>query len=391
MSKLILVCYVIFLHLVTLVQSSNAVYNVVSYGAKSDGKTDSTKAFLKAWASACASVKSSTLYVPRGTFLMKAVVFKGPCKNKITVQIDGSIVAPSEYRALGTSGFWILFFKVDRVSVYGGTLDAKGAAFWACRTSGKSCPPGARSITFMSSTNVVVSGLRSINGELSHMGVNGCTNVLIRNVKLIAPDLSPNTDGIHVQYSTGVTITGCNIQTGDDCISIGPGTRNMNMDHIACGPGHGISIGSLGWSVKEEGVQNISLTNSIFTGSDNGVRIKTWARASNGFVRNVAYKNIVMKNVDNPIIIDQNYCPTAQGCPKQGSGVKISGVTYSDIRGTSGTQVAVKLDCSPTNPCTDIRLHNIKLTHVSSKITATSFCKNAGGKSTGILIPASCL
>lgn len=77
------------------------------------------------------------------------------------------------------------------------------------------------------------------------------------------------------------------------------------------------SIGSLGRDANEAGVQNITLTNSVFSGSDNGVRIKTWARQSTGFVRNVLFQNLVMKNVQNPIIVDQNYCPTHQGCPKQ--------------------------------------------------------------------------
>jgi hypothetical protein len=40
--------------------------------------------------------------------------------------------------------YWILFVQVNRVAVYGGTLDAKGAGFWACRKSGKNCPVGAR-------------------------------------------------------------------------------------------------------------------------------------------------------------------------------------------------------------------------------------------------------
>ena len=74
---------------------------------------------------------------------MKAAVFQGPCKKNIMVRIDGTIVAP-DYRSMGNSGYWILFVQVHRVSIFGGTLDAKGAAYWACRKSGKSCPVGAR-------------------------------------------------------------------------------------------------------------------------------------------------------------------------------------------------------------------------------------------------------
>lgn len=77
------------------------------------------------------------------------------------------------------------------------------------------------------------------------------------------------------------------------------------------------SIGSLGRDYIEDGVENVTLANSIFTGSDNGLRIKTWGRPSTSFVRNVNFRNIVMKNVENPIIIDQNYCPDKLGCPNQ--------------------------------------------------------------------------
>lgn len=38
----------------------------------------------------------------------------------------------------------ILFSEVIRVSIYGGTIDARRAGFWACRITGKSCPVGAR-------------------------------------------------------------------------------------------------------------------------------------------------------------------------------------------------------------------------------------------------------
>lgn len=77
------------------------------------------------------------------------------------------------------------------------------------------------------------------------------------------------------------------------------------------------SIGSLGKDKIEEGVQNVTLTDSIFSGSDNGVRIKSWARPTSSFVRTVVFQNLIMKNVKNPIIIDQNYCPNNQGCPNK--------------------------------------------------------------------------
>ncbi|KAF5942254.1 hypothetical protein HYC85_019896 [Camellia sinensis] len=219
--------------------------------------------------------------------------------------------------------------------------------------------------------------------------INSYNNVMIRNVKIIALDQSPNTDGIHVQLSIGVTISGNSIRTGNDRISIGPRTRNLWMEGIRCGPGHSVSVGSLAKELNEDGVQNITLTKSIFTGSDNGVRIKSWARPSKAFVRDISFRNILMRNVQNPIIIDQNYCPNNQGCPSQSSGVKISEVTYKNIHGTSATQVAVTFDCSPSNPCKGIRLQDIKLSYLNKPAQAS--CRHIGGTSTGVIVPQSCL
>ncbi|KAK2998747.1 hypothetical protein RJ639_023186 [Escallonia herrerae] len=150
-----------------------------------------------------------------------------------------------------------------------------------------------------------------------------------------------------------------------------------------------VSIGSLGKVLNEAGVQNVTLTNSVFSGSDNGLRIKSWARPSNGFVTNILYQNIVMKNVENPIIIDQNYCPNNQGCPGQTSGVKISQVTYRNIQGTSATPTAMTFDCSPSNPCRGIRLEGINLSYMNRQ--AQSLCSNVGGTTSGVIMPNSCL
>ncbi|GLT89338.1 hypothetical protein SLE2022_073240 [Rubroshorea leprosula] len=364
-------------------------YNVLSYGARGDGQTDSTQAFVRAWSSACSSRSSAIVYVPWGTFLIKPIAFNGPCKSQIVFRIAGKIVAPWDYWTLGSAGYWILFYKVNNLHISGGTFDARGSAFWYCRQSGKSCPPGVMSISFTVCNNVAVSGLTSLNSQLFHIAVDQCNNIVFHNTKINAPSWSLNTDGIHVQSSTFVTIFRGNIQTGDDCISIGPGSKHIWVERIACGPGHGISVGSLAESTYEDGVQNITVTGCILTRTENGVRIKTWARPSIGFARNINFRNIIVKKVYNPIIIDQNYCPSNKNCPNQSSGVKIRGVNFSNIRGTSASQVIMNFVCSPSNPCQGIHVQDIRLSYVNGY--AKSYCKNAAGSHSGVVVPYSCL
>ncbi|CAN6830855.1 unnamed protein product [Brassica oleracea] len=130
-----------------LINSSNAMpsFNVQRYGARGDGRTDATEPFLTAWSLACESRARAMVYIPRGTYLVRNLVFWGPCKNIITFKIDGTLVAPENYWSIGSSGYWILFAKVNRISVYGGILDARGAGYWSCRKKGGHCPQGARS------------------------------------------------------------------------------------------------------------------------------------------------------------------------------------------------------------------------------------------------------
>lgn len=150
MAPNIAVTLVLLIGLFERCSSATAAYNVVTFGARGDGNTDSTKAFLRAWSAACStSVRgAATVYVPRGSFLIKPVVFSGPCRSsRVTFQMDAtgtSLVAPSNYWELGNSGTWILFIKVTGLSVYGGTVDARGHAYWQCRRYGKSCTAGAR-------------------------------------------------------------------------------------------------------------------------------------------------------------------------------------------------------------------------------------------------------
>ncbi|XP_073007522.1 polygalacturonase-like [Typha latifolia] len=380
--------FLLLLLLLSFAVTTQAAYNVVDFGAKPDGRTDAAKPFLSAWAAACGAAKPAMVHVPAGRFFVSQARFVGPCKNnKVRVFIDGTVVAPP-----GNNGVveWIAFKYVDGLSIYGGTLDGQGQSMWACKKAGRSCPIATTSLTIGLSKNVLVQGLTSLNSEGFHMSIFGSSGVTVKGAKFLAPGDSPNTDGIHVQMSSFVNILSSTMKTGDDCISMGAGTSAVWIEGINCGPGHGISIGSLGGSPQELGVQNITVTSVVFSGTQNGLRIKTWGKPYNGYVKGVVFQHAVMNDVQNPIVVDQNYCPGNINCPGQSSGIKISQVSFTDIRGSSATAVAVKFDCSPSNPCTGFGLKDIKLTYQRNK-QAQSFCKNVKGSTSGVMNPPSCL
>ncbi|KAL5990748.1 hypothetical protein ACLOJK_011652 [Asimina triloba] len=379
---------------VCLISVNNAVdLSIADYGAKGDGQTDASRAFINAWAAACeSSSAAATIRVPSDKYFVGPVVFQGPRENtRITFRLHGILLAPADYRHLGSSADWISFRNVRGVAVIGGYLDGKGSSMWACKDARNDCPHRASSLAFYDSKDVLIQDLTSINSKNSHIEIHSSEDVTVRGVRIVAPGRSPNTDGIHVQNSTGVNILETDIKTGDDCISIGPGTRNLWIESVACGPGHGISIGSLAKRPEEEGVENVTVKKVVLRQTENGLRIKAWKRASKGYVRGVVFQHVTMINAKNPIIIDQHYCPNhGKDCPNQRSGgVKVSDVAYEDIKGTSASKIAVKFDCSASSPCKHIELHDIMLTY--GKPRARSFCQNVKGTASGLVEPPSCL
>nr|CAD1819910.1 unnamed protein product [Ananas comosus var. bracteatus] len=362
-------------------------YNVVNYGARPDGRTDSAKAFLGAWADACGSSKPATIYVPAGSFFVSQALFQGPCKNfDIKIDIDGTIVASSDYR--GGVLVWLTFKYVNGLSIFGGTLDGQGQAFWACKTAGANCPSGTTSLSIGMSKNVLISGLTTTNSKGFHISIFGSNGMTLQGAKIIAPGNSPNTDGIHIQMSSGVTVTSSSIKTGDDCISIGEGRAMCGLRRSAVVPVTALALEAWGDAVGSRRAEHHGEVGRLH-GTQNGLRIKTWGKAYSGFVKDVTFEHAVMQNVQNPIVVDQNYCPGAVNCPGQSSGIKISRLSYTDIQGSSATQLAVKFDCSPSNPCGGIKLQDIRLTYQNQQ--AQSYCKNADGSASGFVIPPSCL
>jgi len=224
-----------------------------------------------------------------------------------------------------------------------------------------------------------------------HVNLMSSTNVTFQHVTISSPGDSPNTDGIHVARSCNVNIKDSTIESGDDCISIGDDSKEYHITNVNCGPGHGISIGSLGKYPEEKDVTGIYVKNCTFTGTQNGIRIKTWP-ASPGklVVSDLHFEDLIMNNVSQPIIFDQQYCPYQNCLSADPSLVKISKVSVKNVKGTSFTQDAVTLICSSANPCEGVEISDVDLTYTGCLGPTTSKCKNIQPTLTGKISPAIC-
>jgi hypothetical protein len=67
------------------------------------------------------------------------------------------------------------------------------------------------------------------------------------------------------------------------------------------------SIGSLGRYNNELDVSGITVSKCTLKSTMYGVRIKTWAGSDPSQASDITFEDISMENVNNPIIIDQNY------------------------------------------------------------------------------------
>ncbi|XP_028124292.1 probable polygalacturonase At3g15720 [Camellia sinensis] len=218
------------------------------------------------------------------------------------VQVWSDIKAP-DMMNFGdfNSHTWLVFSNVDRLIVNGiGQIDGIGKSWW------DSCPKKA--LAFNRCNNLQLSGLRHVDNTNNHISITNCVVATISNIHITAPKTNPYTDGIDISNSTPIQIHDSYIGTGDDCIAMINGCKYINITGVNCGPGHGISIGSLGKNGSRATVEELHVNNCTFNGTQNGARIKTWQGGS-GYAKIISFVDIILIETDNPILIDQYYCP----------------------------------------------------------------------------------
>nr|DAD35760.1 TPA_asm: hypothetical protein HUJ06_006400 [Nelumbo nucifera] len=362
---------IIFLLFFSLYVVEAQDFDVTKYGGAASA--DITQALLNAWKDACAATGTAQVIIPKGTYTLNEVKFLGPSAIK--------------------SDAWVVFETITGLTVFGGdTFDGQGQKAWTendCSMHFDTCRILPTNVRFNFITNGLIHDITSLNSKMFNLFLLGGNNVTFQHINVTAPVNSLNADGIHIGRSTGVKILDTTIGTGDDCVSVGDGTKDLTVSKVTCGPGHGISIGSLGKYDNEEPVAGVHVSDCTLTNTDNGVRIKTWPNSKPGSASDISFTGIVRNNVSNPIMLDQNYCPHAI-CDTQPSRVKVSGVKFDNIKGTSATQQCVILSCSPAVPCENVEIGEINLVYNGPLGPGNSTCLNVKPTFTGHQVPPVC-
>ncbi len=329
-------------------------HDIRQYGAVGDGNTDNTDSFAKA-VEACAAAGGGTIVVPAGTYLTGTITLKSNMTLHLSAGAkvlgsrdwDAYPIIDSRFEGIDEQSHASLIQAIDaeNIAITGeGIIDGQGEAWWktfkplrnkwreyvakgitqpppgeeaAFNEAKKGSYPRPRLVEFLRCRNVRMTGVTLVNSPSWTLHPVYCDNVTFDGLSIIAPDDSPNTDGINPDSSRNVRIANCYIDAGDDCIAIKSGkdeagrkmgkpSENITITNCTMIHGHGgVTIGS----EMSGDVRNVAVSNCVFNQTGRGIRIKTM-RGRGGVVEAISANNLIMRNVDDCFSIDMFYQPT---------------------------------------------------------------------------------
>ena len=295
-----------------------------AHGAKGDGITKDTAA-IQAAIDACELRGGGTVRFIAGTYLSAPIVLK----SNITLQLDkGATLLGSPDHAdyppltmfhLPDLQPLVSASNATNIAITGeGVIDGAGESWWkearAVRNAGVlgSGHPRPKLIIFDHCKHVRVEGVTIQNSPMWQLVPYYSDDVIIRNIRILAPPNSPNTDAIDPFSSSHVVISHVYADVGDDNIAIKSGpinspgpddpSRDITITDCTFLHGHGLSIGS----EIAGGAQNIRAERIHFEGTDNGIRVKANRDRGND-VGHLFFRDIEMKDVKNALVISEYY------------------------------------------------------------------------------------
>ena len=367
-----------------IAQSEAAVFNVLEYGAKGDGKTNDAAGIQKA-IDACAKAGGRVLLPAGRTFYSGAIHLKA--NIDLHVEKGAKLLGSSDEEDYGPY-VDALINAVDAPNISitgGGEINGNAEAFMKdLRPEGdiyepkwgthKGCP-GSRGTTkrrFMLMTLVKCDHLKIADINLRDSASwfihpVGCDDVLIDGISIIGDLKVPNNDGIDVDHCRNVRISNCYVHTGDDAIVL---KNTLLCDRWGeLGPCENITVTgcvlvSRSSALKIDEVwndcRNVVFDSCVIDASHRGLCIQSRDR---GNIENILFSNIIVNTQlfsawwwgrAEPICI--THMPRNAETPLG----KVRNITFSNI--VCNSENSIYIHGWKENPVEDIVLDNVKVT-----------------------------
>ena len=347
------------------------ICDVHTYGATGDGRTKDTAA-IQAAIDDCAKTGGTVRVAGAPTFISGPITLR----SKITLSVAaGTTLAASsdhddfpeeqQFGELSRRAFLTAKNAMDVVITGGGVIDGRGDSWWPHREPGYTRP---RLIVFDHCKHVRMENITAQNSPMWQIVPYYSDDVVFRNMKVLAPTTSHNTDGIDPFSSSHVVIDHVVIDTGDDNIAIksgqpnspGPDAPSTDISIKDCTflNGHGLSIGS----EVSGGVQRVRVERVHFKGTGTGIRIKA-NRDRGGDIGPLSYSHLDMEDVGTAILITEFYpkIPTSiDPAPITRLTPRFHDITISNVRAKRSKEAAVVVGL-PESPILGLRLFNVSI------------------------------
>jgi polygalacturonase len=358
------------------------VCDASAFGAKADGRTKDTSALQKA-IDDCSGKGGGTVRLARGIFLSGPIVLKShivldiePGATLLGSQDKGDYAPATLMRESAVQPL-ISATNAEGISIRGGgTIDGNGQPWWDDVHAHKNSPDFVAAkrprLIFMDhAKHIQIEGVTIQNSASWQVTLYYCEDAVIRDGKILAPEHSPNTDGVDPFSSQHVTIAHMTIDVGDDNVAIksgqpgspGPDDPSTDITVTDCTflHGHGMSIGS----EISGGVQRVRVARVHFRETANGVRVKS-NRDRGADVGPLEFRDLTMENVGTPVLITEYYpkIPEKDAAqPKTRLTPQFHDIRIENLTAT-GADVAGFVVGLPESPITSIALSNV---HIQAK------------------------
>jgi polygalacturonase len=371
MKKLIALLAVLTCFAATLHAADRPSLNVLDFGAKGDGLTNDTAAIQKAL-DACGE-SGGTVLVPEGVFLTGSLVLHAnttlqlsPRANLLgspdiadypleNVRWEGEF--REGHRALLSAS------NAANVTITGGAIFGPPLPLGKLRN-----PRGPVLIELTGCTNATLENFTTQYQQLWSIHVLFCNHLTARN--LIIRTVSANGDGLDVDSCDGVTIEHCDINTGDDAISLksGRGLAAQNLDRptqnvvIRDCRLHSSIYAALGIGTEMSGgIRNVKIQNCILSGRQNCIFIKS-RDGRGGFMENISGENLGVLRSPTFIGIDLMHKGIQATDPVPGDVEKwprVQNISFKNVRVQDVAELVAGRDIPTARPLDGFTLADI--------------------------------